>query len=341
MFLPIAIAFLVVFVTIGLFIFLKYGNIQTSMLRPVNDESHVIISGGSKGIGKALAIRYAQLGAHVTIIARTMSDLKSAKSEIEKARRRPQKQRVNTVSLDLTKVTFPNTIKDKLNSEQQKHVDTILGDHRKCDILINCCGSATSAKFTDVSQADFKFMMDINYFSAINLTRLIIPFMVQKKKGQIVFVSSMCGLFSFYGYSAYSASKFALVGMAEALNMEMRPHGISVTVSFPGDTKTPGFDSENVKKPELTKFISRSSTVHSAEAVATGLINDITCRRFQSTYGIENMAVLVTLGGFMPDSLFNTLMYSFIAPPMRILSYLIVKNWYCLVTSYAQTKPNI
>lgn len=341
----ILVAFFLGLLSVSLFLFNRYASIHGSMThKPVPDDCHVVISGGSKGIGKALATRYAQLGANVTIIARSLPDLEQAKRDIERARRRPQKQRINIVSLDLTRLTYPKTTSDKFTGNQQKQVNDILGPTKRCDILIHCCGNSIPGRFEDLSQDDFSYMMHINYFSAVNLTRLLLPSMKAHSKkikkaekgSQIVFISSICGLLSFYGYSAYSASKFALVGLAQALNMELYNHNMSVTIAFPGDTHTPGFEAENIIKPLVTRRISESGAIFEPEDVADGIITDVTNRYFYSSYGIENLAVLSTLNAFMPHSLFDAVSYAVMTPPLRILSYMILRNWYGIVKSEGQ-----
>lgn len=304
--------------------------------------THVIISGGSKGIGKSLAKRFAELGTHVTIIARNEKDLQAAKNEIEGHRKNKNVQKVRTVSLDLTNVTFPDNANSDINKQQKELLDKILGEHERCDILVNCCGSAIPSRFEDISQQQFNYMMQVNYFSAVNLTRILLPVMKARSLanlgnttrfagGRIVFVSSMCGLMSFFGYSAYSASKFALVGLAEALVMELKPFDIGVIVSFPPDTNTPGYEEENKIKPSLTSEISKSGNVYSPDDVANSLIRDIEANRFYSTVGIENWLVLMATNAFMPTSLAQVLIESLLAGPIKLIAYFIVRSWYGLV----------
>lgn len=305
--------------------------------------THVIISGGSKGIGKSLAKKFAQLGTHVTIIARNGADLKAAKDEIDKSRKNSNVQVVRTVSLDLTNITFPDNASTTMNKEQKELLERILGEHGRCDILINCCGSSIPARFEDISQKQFDFMMQVNYFSAVNLTRLLLPTMKARSLanqnssrrtdgGRIVFVSSMCGLMSFFGYSAYSASKFAIVGLAEALHMELKPFDVGVTVSFPPDTETPGFEEENKIKPSLTSKISQTGNVYSPDDVAQSMIDDIKAKKFYSTIGLENLLVLMSLNTFMPShSIWRVILESFLAGPLKLAGYFIVRSWYKLV----------
>lgn len=92
--------------------------------------------------------------------------------------------------------------------------------------------------------------------------------MKSSDSGIIVFVSSQAGLIGLYGYTAYTASKYAVRGFAEALQMEVKPFGISVTVNYPPDTDTPGFAEEEKGKPEETSLISETAGLFKPEKVA-------------------------------------------------------------------------
>lgn len=90
--------------------------------------------------------------------------------------------------------------------------------------------------------------MRVNYLGGIYCTKSVIESMKNRRFGRILFVSSQAGQIGIFGYSAYSASKFALRGLVEALQMEVKPFNIYVTLSFPPDTDTPGFKEENITK---------------------------------------------------------------------------------------------
>lgn len=85
--------------------------------------------------------------------------------------------------------------------------------------------------------------------------------------GRVVFVSSQAGQIGVFGFSAYSPSKFALTGLAQVLRMELKPHGIFVSVAYPPDTNTPGFEEENKSKPEETRLISETAGLFEPEQV--------------------------------------------------------------------------
>lgn len=90
---------------------------------------------------------------------------------------------------------------------------------------------------------DIESQIRVNYIGAANTTRILLPAMMESKTRHcVVFISSVAGQVGIYGYGAYSASKFALRGLAECLRMEASNHDVTITLAFPADTQTPGFE---------------------------------------------------------------------------------------------------
>lgn len=127
------------------------------------------------------------------------------------------------------------------------------------DMLVNCAGTSLSGKFEEVEVDHFKKMMEVNYLGSVYPTRAVITTMKERRMGRIMFVSSQAGQIGLFGYTAYSPSKFALRGLAEALQMEMKPYNIYVTVAYPPDTDTPGFAEENKTKVSNLLFCLENS----------------------------------------------------------------------------------
>lgn len=223
---------------------------------------HVFITGGSKGIGKSFVIECIKLGANVSIIARDEDVLEQLKIDLLKNHvnryNNLNDQKIMTVALDVTSDIF--SIEKAIED-----TESVLGP---IYMLVNCAGTSMSARFDDTTVNDFQRMMDINFYGSVKVTKAVVNSMKSKlngvecdstsdrasghkdinDNGVIIFVSSIGGLLGLYGYSAYSGSKFALVGLAECLAMELKSFGIKVCVSFPPDTDTPGFGEENKSK---------------------------------------------------------------------------------------------
>lgn len=114
------------------------------------------------------------------------------------------------------------------------------------DILVNCAGYAVARKFLDTPTDDIQGMLHLNYLSAVHVTRILLPYMLDQKFHQtherrIAFICSLASQVGVYGYAAYTGSKYALRGFAETLEMELGHKGPFVTIAFPPDTDTPGY----------------------------------------------------------------------------------------------------
>ena len=120
-----------------------------------------------------------------------------------------------------------------------------------------------------------KELMRVNYIGGVYCTKAVVDTMKSRKFGRILFVSSQAGQIGIYGYTAYSPTKFALRGLAEALQMELKPYNVYVSVSYPPDTDTPGFKEELKDKCEETVLLSESSGIYKSKDVALNILTTI------------------------------------------------------------------
>lgn len=237
----------------------------------------VFITGGSSGIGLAVAQKFASLGANVWILARRPEQLQAAVQEI-KSSCQSTTQNVGYIEAD---VANPEIIYPKM--------EDFLDRYGVPDLLINSAGITYPARFEDLDTKIFHTMMDVNYFGSVHMTKTIIPGMLKRKSGHIVYLSSMAGFLGVYGYSAYGASKFALVGLAETLRSEMRSSGIKISIVFPPDTKTPQLEYENQFKPVVTRAFSEGNApAMEADAVANVIVKGVQRNQFVITPGFES-----------------------------------------------------
>ncbi|XP_060680567.1 3-ketodihydrosphingosine reductase [Hemiscyllium ocellatum] len=251
--------------------------------------SHVVVTGGSSGIGKCIAIECFKQGAFITLVARDEGKLLRAKKEIEKHSIN-DKQVVLCISVDVSKDY--GQVQSVIKQAQEK-----LGP---VDMLVNCAGISVAAKFEDIDIDFFGRLMEINYLGSVYPTRAVIHTMKERRMGRIVFVSSQAGQLGLFGYTAYSPSKFALRGLAESLQMEVKPYNIYITVAYPPDTDTPGFQEENKVKPLETKLISETSGLCQPDQVAKIIVKDAVQGNFNSSVGSDGYMLSSLTCGMSP-----------------------------------------
>ncbi|XP_021244801.1 3-ketodihydrosphingosine reductase [Numida meleagris] len=251
--------------------------------------AHVVVTGGSSGIGKCIAIECYKQGAFITLIARDENKLLQTKKEIEKYSVN-DKQVVLCISVDVSKDY--EQVENVLKQAQEK-----LGP---VDLLVNCAGTSVTGKFEDIEVNSFERLMAVNYLGSVYPSRAVISTMKERRMGRIVFVSSQAGQLGLFGYTAYSPTKFALRGLAEALQMEVKPYNIYITVAYPPDTDTPGFAEESKTKPLETKLISETSSVCQAEQVARVIVKDAIQGNFNSCVGSDGYMLSILTSGMSP-----------------------------------------
>jgi NAD(P)-dependent dehydrogenase (short-subunit alcohol dehydrogenase family) len=187
-----------------------------------------LITGASSGFGLALARYAVGRGYNVAATARSVAKLSALAASAP--------DRVLVQKLD---VTVPN---DAVTA-----VKAAVARFGRIDVLINNAGSGIIGAVEETPDAEFRAQMDINFFGALSVTRAALPHLRAQKCGAIVNVSSMGGKMSFAGSSAYSASKFALEGMSEALAQELAPFGIKVMIVEPGALRTNFSSADTIK----------------------------------------------------------------------------------------------
>merc|ERR1712187_232741 len=138
----------------------------------------------------------------------------------------------------------------------------------------------------------------------------------------------MAGQAGMYGLSAYSASKFALRGLAESLRMELKPEGIHVGLVCPPDTDTPMLERETATKPQITKELSAEAGLWSADSVAMGILDGIKSRKFIIGFGVDGLMLNTVTSGMAPaDSPLFTVLEVLCLPLFRLIALWYV-NWF-------------
>jgi NAD(P)-dependent dehydrogenase (short-subunit alcohol dehydrogenase family) len=187
------------------------------------------ITGASSGFGLALARYAVSRGYNLVATARSVSKLAALRALAP--------DRVLVQKLD---VTVPE---DAVTA-----VKAGIARFGRIDVLINNAGYGIIGAVEETPEAEFRAQMDTNFFGALSVTKAALPYLRAQKRGAIVNVSSMGGQMSFAGGSAYSASKFALEGMSEALAAELAPFGIKVMIVEPGALRTNFSAADTIKQ---------------------------------------------------------------------------------------------
>ncbi|XP_012233007.1 3-dehydrosphinganine reductase isoform X2 [Linepithema humile] len=253
---------LVAFVLIIVFLLIKqlFWNAQLKNVK----NKHVVITGGSSGIGKHVAIIAAKHGANVTIIARDIQRLEATKNEILHACENKDVQRVEYLSLDIG-ANYENV--EKAVADLERTMGPIY-------MLVNCAGTAICGKIEDTTLDSLNKMININFLGAYYCIKAVAQRMKASREGMIVLTSSQAAMLGIFGYSAYCSTKFALRGLAESIAMELQPYNVSVTLCLPPDTDTPGFAAEELSKPLETRLISQAAKLVTPDVVADKLFKD-------------------------------------------------------------------
>lgn len=228
----------------------------------------VLITGGSSGIGRALARQAAALGAHVWLIARREALLAEALQEVRAAAPDPA-QPCGYVSADLSQP-----------EEARRAVDEVIRAGGVPDVLINSAGAAHPGYVQELEAEIFRWMIAANYYTTVFTTQAVLPAMIARGQGHIINISSAAGFLGVFGYSAYGPSKFAVGGFSEVLRAELKPHGIRVSIVYPADTDTPQLAYENQFKPPETHAINGAAAARSPEQVAEAILVQAARKRY-------------------------------------------------------------
>jgi hypothetical protein len=197
-----------------------------------------LITGASSGMGRLLALRFAKAGARVALVARREAELAQLAREIEQG--------------GGTALALPCDVADR--AQVFAAADQALVAFGAIDILVNNAGYGHHRRFLEWDLDDMERMMRVNYFGTLYWTKALLPQMVARRSGWVVFIASVAGRLGVPEESAYAASKFAQVGLAEALAIEVEDEGVHVLTVCPGTINTPFFDAEALERmPPVAK----------------------------------------------------------------------------------------
>jgi short-subunit dehydrogenase len=250
-----------------------------------------VISGASRGIGRAISLSLARRGANLLLIARDKKALALVQAECKKEN---PSGKIETFSCDLAN---RKAIETTCAAIRRKHA-SLTG-------IINNAGYARPGYFHELPADEFDRAVKTDYLGAVHLTRGLHALV--QEGGLITFTSSVVGYMGVFGYSSYAGPKFALIGFAETLRQELDARGIQVSVLCPPDTETPGYAEENKTKPVETQALSESAKLMTADAVAAKFIRGVEKGKFIINCNFES-AMLYRLHGIAPSLVFRIMM---------------------------------
>ncbi|XP_022741919.1 3-dehydrosphinganine reductase TSC10A-like [Durio zibethinus] len=274
---------------------------------------HVFITGGSSGIGLALAHQVASQGARVSLLARSLNKLEEAKESIR-------------LSSGVDVLIFSADVRD------YDAVHRAVNDAGPIDVLVVNQGVFVPQELEKQGLDEVRFMIDVNLMGSFNVIKAALPLMKERKDRRptsIALISSQAGQVGIYGYTAYSATKFGLRGLAEALQQEVIADNIHVSVIFPPDTDTPGLEQENKVRPELTKILAGSSGSMKADEVAKKALDGIKSGSFIVPCNFEGHMLAIATSGLSPQRSFLMAFVEVVfAGILRLIALFFQWNWY-------------
>ncbi|NJO00808.1 MAG: SDR family NAD(P)-dependent oxidoreductase [Bacteroidia bacterium] len=213
----------------------------------------IVVSGGSKGIGKEIIRKFAASGFDVATCARQDTALKDLQTEIE--------------------ATYPVKLYYQLadlsdRAATQSFANYVLALNRPVDVLVNNAGLFIPGALVKEDDEALDKMIRTNLYSAYDLTRRIVPAMVSRREGYVFNMCSIASLVAYPNGGSYTISKFALLGFSKVLREEMKPHGIRVSAVLPGATLTASWAGVDIPAERFMKASDVAEGVYAAYALS-------------------------------------------------------------------------
>jgi 3-oxoacyl-[acyl-carrier protein] reductase len=212
-----------------------------------------LVTGGNRGIGRAIALRLAQLGASVAICARDAQALSATEAELKKFG-----SPVHSQLADVSRSADVTALVDKTQAA--------LGP---ISILVNNAGIGLFGPAHEKTEADWDRVLNSNLKSVFLVSRAVVPAMIKRGSGDIINISSLAGRNAFAGGGIYCASKWGLQGLSACMAEDLREHGIRVSVICPGSVAT-GFSTGSARGPkDPAKVLAPEDVAHAVEMIVT------------------------------------------------------------------------
>ena len=226
---------------------------------------NIVITGGSKGMGKALAVKYAAHGNNIFICARNEKELAKTVKEIKG---KNNSSKIEYFVADLSK-----------KSPADKLAKWLLSQKITPHILVNNAGSFIPGSVYNEKDGTLQKMISANLYSAYFVTRALLPPMIENMSGHIFNMCSIAALKAYNNGGSYSISKYALMGLSKNLREELKPFNIKVTAVYPGAVFTSSWQGSGVKQSRIMAVNDISEMIYAASFLSPqACVEDIVIR---------------------------------------------------------------
>src|ERR687886_2555223 len=232
-----------------------------------NNSKVAIVTGASSGIGYATSLALSKAGIRVAVGARRLDRLQELKKQIVK------NNGVGKIGVGEEEIFIQQKLDVTSKSDCDSFVDTVIKKWGRIDILVNNAGLMPLSYFKNCKIEEWEQMIDVNIKGVLYCTSAVIPYMVNKKSGHIVNISSLAGRIVFAGGSVYCATKHAITALSEGLKKELSPdYNIRVTCIEPGAVATELL--ETITDESMSKFIQVSKNMQrlQSEDIANAIL---------------------------------------------------------------------
>jgi 3-oxoacyl-[acyl-carrier protein] reductase len=211
----------------------------------------VLVTGASRGIGKAIALKLARQNYEVVIFGRDTNKLKEVSDQLSE--------------YSTGQLSFAGDVSDTLFVNDS--VSKVIAKYGRVDHLINNAGYAVFEKFVDSSIEQFKKQIDANVYGIYNFCKAVVDTMIERKNGSIINISSIAGKNGFVRGSMYAATKHAVQGFTKSLMLELREYNIRVASVCPGSVATEMIIDSPMQPPNVSKILNPENIADVVESI--------------------------------------------------------------------------
>jgi len=221
-------------------------------------QKYILVTGGTKGIGRAIIEKFAADGFHIITCSRHENDLRKLKLEIE------EKYTFSKVLYQTTDVSDRIAVEGFIKFVQKLNV--------KIDVLVNNAGVFIPGKITEENNLALDHMMQTNLYSAYAITKGLVTDMIKRKSGHIFMMCSTASITAYINGGSYCVSKFALYGLTQVLREELKRVGVKVTAVLPGATLTASWEGVDLPVERFLKPEDVASAISNAYCMSAGAV---------------------------------------------------------------------